>query len=259
MSPDELVAAARAWRDEDPDADDRAEVDRLLAALEAGDSQAIDELRERFGAGLSFGTAGLRGAMGAGPNRMNRAVVIRATAGLAAYLHDTGHAGEAVVVGYDARHRSTRMAADAAAVLVAAGFTVHLADRPLPTPVIAFGVLHLGAAAGIVVFAGAYLVALPFAFSTLIALPILAKAVIAIVLIAPLAFLMGLPFPLGLSRVSAESPGLVPWAWAINGCASVVGAVLAGILAIHFGFTAVVCAALILYTVAAAVFTPRAA
>jgi phosphomannomutase len=153
MSPDELVAAARAWRDEDPDADGRAEVDGLLAAVDAGDASAVDELRERFGAGLSFGTAGLRGAMGAGPNRMNRAVVIRATAGLAAYLHDTGHAGEAVIVGFDARHGSARMAADAAAVLVAAGFTVHLADRPLPTPVVAFGVLHLGCAAGIVVTA----------------------------------------------------------------------------------------------------------
>jgi len=89
-------------------------------------------------------------------------------------------------------------------------------------------------------------------------LPLLAKAVLTIVLIAPLAFMMGLPFPLGLSRVSAEAPGLVPWAWAIHGCASVVGAVLAGILAMHFGFTAVVCSALMLYALAAAVFRPRA-
>jgi hypothetical protein len=152
-------------------------------------------------------------------------------------------------------HPLAAIAVVLAAFLIFAGLgsgaSAHLAERwraPLAV-----------AAAGIVVFAGAYLVALPFAFTTLIALPLLAKAAIATVLIAPLAFLMGLPFPLGLSRVSAESPGLVPWAWAINGCASVVGAVLAGILAMHFGFTAVVCAALILYAIAAAVFTPRIA
>jgi phosphomannomutase len=157
MSPDELVRTARSWRDEDPDAGDRAEVDALLAAVEAGPgpaaSEALDGLRERFGAGLSFGTAGLRGAMGAGPNRMNRAVAIRATAGLAAHLRATGHAGEPVIVGFDARHRSARMAADAAAVLAGAGFTVHLGERPLPTPVVAFGILHLGCAAGVVVTA----------------------------------------------------------------------------------------------------------
>jgi spermidine synthase len=113
------------------------------------------------------------------------------------------------------------------------------------------------AVAGIMVLAVAYLIALPFALSQLIALPFLAKAALATVLIAPLAFLMGLPFPLGLSWVSADAPGLVPWAWAINGCASVVGAVLAGLLAMHFGFTAVVCLALMLYALAAAVFRPQ--
>ena len=84
---------------------------------------------------------------------MNRAVVIRATAGLAAHLAATGHAGEPVVVGYDARHLSDRFARDAAAVLAAAGFPVHLADRPLPTPVVAFGVTHLGCCAGVQVTA----------------------------------------------------------------------------------------------------------
>jgi phosphomannomutase len=155
MTPDELVAAARAWRDEDPDPETRAEVDDLLAAGGAGgpDAAALAELADRFGARLQFGTAGLRGEMGAGPNRMNRAVVIRATAGLAAHLAATGHAGEPALVGFDARHRSDRFAADAAAVLAAAGFPVHLADRPLPTPVVAFGVTHLGCGAGIQVTA----------------------------------------------------------------------------------------------------------
>jgi phosphomannomutase len=147
MAGTDVVAAARAWRDEDPDPETRAEVGALLAA---GDEAA---LADRFGARLQFGTAGLRGEMGAGPNRMNRAVVIRATAGLAAYLASTGHGGEPVVVARDARRHSDRFARDAAGVLAAAGFPVHLADRPLPTPVLAFGVRHLGACAGIAVTA----------------------------------------------------------------------------------------------------------
>jgi phosphomannomutase len=145
-----LVAAAREWRDEDPDPETRAELDGLLDGPGGPDLEA---LADRFGARLQFGTAGLRGEMGAGPNRMNRAVVIRATAGLAAYLGDTGHDGEPVVVGFDARHRSDVFARDAADVLSGAGFPVRLADRPLPTPVLAFGVRHLGACAGIVVTA----------------------------------------------------------------------------------------------------------
>jgi phosphomannomutase len=145
-----LVAAARAWRDEDPDPETRAELDGLL---DGPDGPDVAALADRFGTRLQFGTAGLRGEMGAGPNRVNRAVVIRATAGLAAYLSDTGHRGEPVVVGFDARHRSDRFARDAAEVLAGAGFPVRLADRPLPTPVLAFGVLHLGACAGIVVTA----------------------------------------------------------------------------------------------------------
>lgn len=156
MTPDELVAAARAWRADDPDPETRAEVDRLLAPVERGDALGepdLAALADRFGARLQFGTAGLRGEMGAGPNRMNRAVVIRATAGLAAYLAATGHAGEPVIVGHDARHRSERFAADAAGVLAAAGFPVRLGDRPLPTPVVAFGVTHLGCCAGIQVTA----------------------------------------------------------------------------------------------------------
>ena len=151
MTPDDLVAAARAWRDDDPDPDTRAEVDRLLVGNGGGPD--LDGLRDRFGAALAFGTAGLRGEMGAGPNRMNRMTVMRATAGLARYLVDSGHAGEPVVVGFDARHGSAGFAADAAAVLAAAGFPVHLADGPIPTPVLAFGVRHLGACAGVQVTA----------------------------------------------------------------------------------------------------------
>jgi phosphomannomutase len=152
LDPADLVEVARRWRDDDPDPETRAEVDGLLAAGPGGGPD-LDALRDRFGARLQFGTAGLRGEMGAGPNRMNRAAVIRATAGLAAYLADTGHAGEPVLVGYDARHRSQRFATDAAAVLAAAGFAVHLTDRPQPTPVVAFGVGHYGACAAVQVTA----------------------------------------------------------------------------------------------------------
>jgi phosphomannomutase len=151
MTPDDLVAAARVWHDEDPDPDTRAEVERLLRG--AGSRPDLDGLRDRFGASLAFGTAGLRGEMGAGPNRMNRVTVMRASAGLARYLADTGHSGEPVIVGFDARHGSATFAVDAAAVLAGAGFMVHLADAPIPTPVLAFGVRHVGACAGVQVTA----------------------------------------------------------------------------------------------------------
>jgi SAM-dependent methyltransferase len=107
---------------------------------------------------------------------------------------------------------------------------------------------------GIAAVALAYLVLLPPLFGWLLPLPDLAKIVVSLVLIAPLAFCMGMPFPLGLARVSARLPDLVPWAWGINGCASVLSAVLATILAIHFGFTAVVAIAVVLYVTAAAAF-----
>jgi uncharacterized membrane protein len=80
------------------------------------------------------------------------------------------------------------------------------------------------------------------------------RVVASLALIAPLAFFMGMPFPIGLSQVSERAPALVPWAWGVNGCASVASAILATILAIHLGFTAVVAIAVVLYLAAAAVF-----
>jgi phosphomannomutase len=141
-----LLAAARAWRDDDPDPVTRAEVDALLAA---GD---IEGIGERFTIRLQFGTAGLRGALGAGPNRMNRALVRKATAGVASWLRASGRVGP-VVVGRDARHGSAEFAEDTAAVLAGAGFPVLVLPRPLPTPVTAFAVLHRQAAAGIMITA----------------------------------------------------------------------------------------------------------
>lgn len=144
---DELIARARTWLAEDPDPETRAE---LSALLDAGDTA---ELAARFGGTLQFGTAGLRGELGAGPMRMNRAVVIRAAAGLAAYLRTKGQTGGLVVVGYDARHKSADFARDTAAVITGAGLRAAVLPRPLPTPVLAYAIRHLGAVAGVEVTA----------------------------------------------------------------------------------------------------------
>ncbi|MGO4363415.1 phospho-sugar mutase [Terrabacter sp. 2TAF16] len=150
-----LYAAARAWRDDDPDPTTRDELDAVLGRAAAGDAEAAADLADRMAGLLEFGTAGLRGALGAGPNRMNRSVVIRAAAGLTAYLKDEGRAGEAptVVVGFDARYNSDVFARDTAAVVVAAGGRALLLPQPLPTPVLAFAIRHLGADAGVMVTA----------------------------------------------------------------------------------------------------------
>ncbi|RLU90348.1 phosphomannomutase [Streptomyces griseocarneus] len=143
----DLIAQAQAWLAEDPDPDTREE---LAGLIDAGDTA---ELSVRFSGTLQFGTAGLRGELGAGPMRMNRAVVIRAAAGLAAYLKKQGHTGGTVVIGYDARYKSADFALDTAAVMVGAGLKAALLPRPLPTPVLAFAIRHLGAVAGIEVTA----------------------------------------------------------------------------------------------------------
>ncbi|GAA3125293.1 phosphomannomutase [Kribbella aluminosa] len=143
----DLKAAAEAWLREDPDPDTRAELTQLLAAGNTA------ELADRFSGTLEFGTAGLRGAVGAGPNRMNRVVVIRAAAGLAAYLKAKGLTDGPVLIGYDARHKSDVFARDTAAVIRGAGLDAVLLDRPAPTPVVAFGIRHLHAVAGVVVTA----------------------------------------------------------------------------------------------------------
>lgn len=157
-----LVGHATTWRDADPDPRTRRELDLLIERLTGGDRAdriaAEDDLAQRFAGSLTFGTAGLRGALGAGPNRMNRAVVIRAAAGVAAYLRDavpTGSAGgpPRVVVGYDARRDSDVFARDSCAVFSAAGCIPILLPGPLPTPVLAFALRHLHADAGVMVTA----------------------------------------------------------------------------------------------------------
>ncbi|MFH8607863.1 phospho-sugar mutase [Streptomyces sp. NPDC018029] len=146
----ELIARAQAWLAEDPDPETREELGKLI------DAQDVDELTARFAGTLQFGTAGLRGELGAGPMRMNRSVVIRAAAGLAAYLKaqsETGDTAGLVVIGYDARHKSADFARDTAAVMTGAGLRAAVLPRPLPTPVLAFAIRHLGAVAGVEVTA----------------------------------------------------------------------------------------------------------
>ncbi|MDP5314294.1 phospho-sugar mutase [Streptomyces poriferorum] len=147
MTTQDLIARARTWLAEDPDPETRDELAKLI------DAEDLDELGARFSGTLQFGTAGLRGEIGAGPMRMNRAVVIRAAAGLAAYLKDQGQNGGLVVIGYDARYKSTDFARDTAAVMTGAGLRAAVLPRPLPTPVLAYAIRHLGAVAGVEVTA----------------------------------------------------------------------------------------------------------
>ncbi|MGC4995592.1 phospho-sugar mutase [Streptomyces sp. DT195] len=144
---DEVIARAQAWLAEDPDPETREELAKLI------DTGDVTELTARFSGTLQFGTAGLRGELGAGPMRMNRAVVIRAAAGLAAYLKAKGETGGLVVIGYDARHKSADFARDTAAVITGAGLRAAVLPRPLPTPVLAYAIRHLGAVAGVEVTA----------------------------------------------------------------------------------------------------------
>ncbi|MEV0559193.1 phospho-sugar mutase [Streptomyces sp. NPDC050597] len=144
---DELTARAKAWLAEDPDAETREELAKLI------DAEDTAELTARFSGTLQFGTAGLRGELGAGPMRMNRSVVIRAAAGLAAYLKAKGRTDGLVVIGYDARHKSADFARDTAAVMTGAGLRATVLPRPLPTPVLAYAIRHLGAVAGVEVTA----------------------------------------------------------------------------------------------------------
>jgi phosphomannomutase len=145
---DEVRRAAEAWLAADPDPETRGE----LAGLLVGDPAV---LAARFAGRLQFGTAGLRGELGAGPLRMNRVTVQRAAAGVVRWLMRTyADAGErGVVIGFDGRHKSDVFALDTARVCAAAGVRARLLPGPLPTPVTAFATSALGARAGVMVTA----------------------------------------------------------------------------------------------------------
>jgi phosphomannomutase len=142
------VTAAERWLAAEPDDDIRAELQALLDG-------SPDELAARFTGHLTFGTAGLRAPVGAGPLRMNRLVVRQAARGLVDYLlaDDPGAAARGVALGYDARRKSDVFALDTARVMAAAGVRVHLLPGPLPTPVLAWTVPEVGAAGGVMVTA----------------------------------------------------------------------------------------------------------
>ncbi len=147
--------AAEAWLREDPDPKTAGELRALIGRADHGDPAAQAELREAFTGSLEFGTAGLRGILGPGPQRMNRVLVRKVSAGLAAYLHAhvPDAAARGVVIGHDARHNSRVFAEDTARVLAGVGIKSYLAHRPWPTPTTAWAVTAEHAAAGVMVTA----------------------------------------------------------------------------------------------------------
>ena len=145
----DTLARAKAWIETDPDPSTQS---AALALLESGDPEAIED---HFGSRLAFGTAGMRGRLGPGPNRMNRALVRRVAHGLGAYLNSaTENAHQkGVVIGFDGRHGSREFAQDSAGILLNLGYTVYAFDKVCSTPELAHAITHLGTAAGIMVTA----------------------------------------------------------------------------------------------------------
>ncbi len=150
---EEFAAKIRAWRDTDPDAGCVTDLDVLVQSARRGDDDALTELQDAFTGMLRFGTAGLRGRMAPGPNRMNAAVVRKAAWALARSVPTETSVPPVCVIGYDSRHRSKHFAEESAAVLAAAGWRALVMPRALPTPILAFAVRHLQADLGIMVTA----------------------------------------------------------------------------------------------------------
>jgi phosphomannomutase len=148
----DLIAAASAWADQDPDLETRAELEELI------DNRDVEALSSRFDGRLEFGTAGLRGELGAGSNRMNRVLVAQAAAGIAKFLltqpeFNSDVEPPSVVIGFDGRINSAVFARDSAQILAGAGIRAFLFDGVVPTPVLAFAGKHLNTSAAIMVTA----------------------------------------------------------------------------------------------------------
>jgi len=152
---EDLFERADAWIAHDPDPTTKEQLASLVALARGGDERARLELRDRFMGPLEFGTAGLRGVIGAGESRMNRAVVLRTCWGLGQYLLEQVPEARkrGVVIGYDARRMSREFSEDTARVLAQLGIASVLSPIAIPTPLTAFAVTHLGAAAGVMVTA----------------------------------------------------------------------------------------------------------
>lgn len=151
---DDLFEQVRAWIAQDPDPETRDELQNLVLEAQSGSEPALDDLHSRFDTRLEFGTAGLRGAIAGGPNRMNRVLVAQAAAGFARYLLDHAEGSTpSVVIGYDGRKNSDVFARDTAELMAGAGIRAVLLPRLMPTPVLAFAVRHLDASAGVMVTA----------------------------------------------------------------------------------------------------------
>ena len=150
----ELLRKAMAWIDQDPDQQTRGDLARLIERVEHGNEDALSELTSRFAGHLTFGTAGLRAEIGAGPMRMNRVVVGHAAYGLGQFLLSRAQGAPlSVVVGFDARHNSEAFAQDTAEILAGMDISAHVFAFHTPTPVLAFAVRHLSADAGVMVTA----------------------------------------------------------------------------------------------------------
>ena len=148
----DLTSRVQSWIEQDPDAVTKSQLTELFDAAQS-DQVALLELQDAFVAPLEFGTAGLRGALGAGPNRMNRVTVLQAASGLARYLVQQGFSNQKVVIGFDARYNSDVFAADTARVMSGAGLEPIVFSHVVPTPVLAFAIRHLDACAGVMVTA----------------------------------------------------------------------------------------------------------
>jgi phosphomannomutase len=156
MSTTNPLERAEHWLAHDPDPDTRAELAAIVERAKKGDDKALADLGERFTGALEFGTAGLRGLLGAGETRINRAVIRRTTYGLGSYLLATDEAGarqRGVVIGYDGRRMGPELAEDTAAVLAALGILAKVTPRPCSTPELAFSVTDQRAVAGVMVTA----------------------------------------------------------------------------------------------------------
>ena len=151
-----LISEVSAWANQDPESGYRDTSLQLLDRLRAEDESALVAAKELFGSRLAFGTAGIRGPMGGGPNGINRLVISQTTAGIARYVLEkfpSDNPGHQVVIGFDGRHHSETFARDTAEVLSGHGISATLLPRMLPTPVLAFSVRELGATAGVMITA----------------------------------------------------------------------------------------------------------